>query len=306
MKFERMFESSRFLMEGALGERLKREYCLLPDGVVALASHVYSAEGRAALTELWQGYLAIAQRYSLPFIATTPTRRVNKERVAVSRYSESIAEENVSFLRNICDSSKTPAFAGALIGCKGDACSAADSLTESEAQRFHAWTIERFAKADVDFFFAGIMPALPEVAGMAKALSESHIPYIISFMMRDDGCLMDGTTIHDAISYIDDHTINQPLGYMTNCIHPQILHRTLSFDFNATDVVRSRFIGIQANTSPLSPEELNNSKILHVSNPNDLAAELFRLKELIELKIIGGCCGTDEAYMEAIAREFQV
>lgn len=284
-----------------MGERLKREYGLFGDADVALASHVYGEASRAALTQLWSGYLSIAQKHNLPFLATTPTRRVNKQRLAASKYSESIFADNVGLLKSICRGGEARAYAGALIGCKGDAYRATDVLSQPDAQRFHSWTIERFAAAQVDFFFAGIMPALPEAAGMAKALSDVEIPYIISFMIRDNGRLIDGTPLHDAIAYIDDHTANQPLCYMTNCVHPDVLYKSLSFDCNHTQTVRTRFCGIQANTSPLPPEVLDNAQVLHTSGADDLAAAIARLRDRIDLKIIGGCCGTDDHYMQAIA-----
>lgn len=304
MTFDNQNDFDQFLMEGALGERLKREYHLAPDKEVALASHVYDTAARAALKTLWNGYYSIARSHGLPFLATTPTRRVNKERLAASKYSEAIFADNVSFLKSSCDSAQTNMYAGALIGCKGDAYKATEVLSEEDAQRFHSWTIEQFAIHQVDFFYAGIMPALCEAAGMAKALSAVEIPYIISFMIRDNGRLIDGTTIHDAISYIDDSVIHPPLCYMTNCVHPKVLYKALSFDFNNTAVVRSRFNGIQANTSPLTPEELDNCEMLHTSNPDDFAADIARLKNLMNLKIIGGCCGTDDIYMEALAKVF--
>ena len=45
------------LMEGALGERLKREYHLAFDKNVVMAGLVYSENGRNALEELWSGRL---------------------------------------------------------------------------------------------------------------------------------------------------------------------------------------------------------------------------------------------------------
>lgn len=61
-------------MEGALGERLKREYHLAFDKNVVMAGLVYSENGKNALEELWSGYAEIARRYHLPFLATTPTQ----------------------------------------------------------------------------------------------------------------------------------------------------------------------------------------------------------------------------------------
>ena len=65
------------LMEGALGERLKREYHLEFDGDVVMAGLVYREEGRRAPEALWGEYAAIAGEFSLPLLATPPTRRGN-------------------------------------------------------------------------------------------------------------------------------------------------------------------------------------------------------------------------------------
>ena len=46
----RLQSGAPILMEGALGERLQREFGLSIDGAVATASLVYDARGRAALT----------------------------------------------------------------------------------------------------------------------------------------------------------------------------------------------------------------------------------------------------------------
>ena len=82
MDFETCIASySSVLMEGALGERLKREYGLTINGSVAMADLIYSQQGRLALETLWRSYMRIAEKYNLPFLATTPTRRDNKQQV---------------------------------------------------------------------------------------------------------------------------------------------------------------------------------------------------------------------------------
>lgn len=268
------FRKGVFLMEGALGERLKREYGLPPDELLAMGAHVYDDAARKALAQLWRGYLDVAKAHGFPFLATTPTRRLNRERIGLSCFDGGIIPDNVRFLKEIQREAAHEMYAGALLGCRGDAYSGAWALGEGEAERYHAWSIERFAAAGVDFFFAGIMPALTEAAGMAKALSAAGIPYIISFMIRENGRLMDGTAIHDAIGYIDACTVNPPQCYMVNCVHPDVLYRALRQPFNRTDRVRRRFRGIQANTSPLPPEELDQAKeglIFDCDNPEALA-----------------------------------
>ncbi|OPJ60142.1 homocysteine S-methyltransferase family protein [Clostridium chromiireducens] len=306
MNFETCFNKSSFmLMEGALGERLKREFNIMFDDNVAMAGLIYNADSRQALHSIFQEYLKIAGKYKLPFIATTPTRRANKDRVLQSEFTERIIEDNVRFLQKIKSNAKVNMFVGGLMGCKGDAYKGTDIVSVDEAQEFHLWQVKLFKEAGVDFLFAGIMPELSEAIGMAKAMETAELPYIISFMIRDDGKLIDGTTINDAILSIDNATIQKPICYMVNCVHPIILKKSLSYPFNKTRLVKERFHGIQANSSPLSPEELENAIDLKISDSVSLANDMMDLYDYFIPKILGGCCGTDNTHIEEIAKRLK-
>ena len=306
MTFRDCINQNKFvLMEGALGERLKREYGLIFDEHIAMAGLVYEEKGASALTALWQEYIDIARENQLPFIATTPTRRANKERIAKANCPETVIADNVAFLKNIQRNCGIEMYVGGLMGCKGDAYTGTGALTESEAFSFHRWTVEQFYKAGVDFLYAGIMPTLSEAAGLARAIDEIGLPYIISFTIQQDGKLIDGTTIADAIRYIDGITTNKPVCYMTNCVHPSIVYKALLQPFNRNEIVRERFRGIQANTSPLSYAELDGAGDLHCSEPEDFGSEMIKLQSIADIKIWGGCCGTDCRHMECVARKLR-
>lgn len=303
MDFETCFNTaSAILMEGALGERLKREYNIKFDDKVAMAGLVYEENSRQAMKNIFEEYVKIAEKYNLPFIATTPTRRANKERVLESEFGKKIIEDNVAFLKEIKNGTNIDMFIGGLMGCKGDAYKATEILSIEDAKEFHKWQADIFKACGVDLLFAGIMPALSEAIGMAKAMESTGLPYIISFMIRDNGRLIDGTTINDAILNIDNATIQKPICYMTNCVHPTVLKKALKLEFNNTNLVKQRFRGIQANTSPLSPEELDNCSDLKSSDSIGLACDMIDLYKCFSPKIFGGCCGTDSTHIEEIAR----
>ena len=299
---ECMKQQKSILMEGALGERLKREFNLVPDENVFLASLVYSEDGRNALDKLWSEYAGIALKYNLPFLATTPTRRVNKERIEKSIYDSSIVQANVNFLRLVQTQQIGEMYVGGLLGCKGDAYTGEGSLDMKEAQMFHTWEAKLFADAKVDFMYAALMPTLGEAAGIALAMEKYKVPYIISFTIKKDGCLVDGTPISDAIGYIDGITTFPPTCYMANCVHPNIVYAALMQPFNRNEIVKTRFLGIQANTSTLSFSELDHSEDLKTSEPIELAEAISRLQGINPLRIFGGCCGTDGRHMEEIAK----
>lgn len=89
MDFQTCFDkSSSILMEGALGERLKREFNIIFDDKVAMAGLVYDSDSRQAMCSIYKEYLKTAEKYKFPFIVTTPTRRANKERVLESEFTE--------------------------------------------------------------------------------------------------------------------------------------------------------------------------------------------------------------------------
>ncbi len=111
-------------------------------------------------------------------------------------------------------------------------------------------------------------------------------------MLRKDGCLIDGTPIYKAIEIIDNNVNPMPICYIANCIHPTNLRLALSNVKNKNKPQLTRFKGIQANASILSPEELNNCNTLHQGDFKIMIEEMRLLYLESGLKIFGGCCGT--------------
>ena len=298
-------QKGSILMEGALGERLKREYSLPFDDNIVMGSLVYSRCGRNALEALWSEYAEIAYTHGLPFLATTTTRRTNQERVERSGYDKSIIQRNVDFLRQVQTKQRAEMYVGGLVGCKGDAYTGEGALNFKSSRFFHAWEIELFAQAKVDFIYAALIPSLDEAAGIAAANAEYKVPYIISFTIQKNGRLIDGQPISQAIEYIDRLIDFKPVCYMTNCVHPRIVYEALSQPINNTPAVKERFMGIQANTSALSYEELDHAIDLKTSDPVSLAEDMLKLRTLQPFKIFGGCCGTDGSHMDEIAKRLE-
>lgn len=308
MDFETCFRQSRYLiLEGALGERLKREYGIKIDGPAAIAPLVTQPAGRAALRELWGQYRAVVRRHRLPFLATTPTRRANRERTALAGYDAQLLRESVAFLREVREQTggTEGMYIGALMGCRGDAYLGDAVLPSAQAKEFHSWAADIFAEAGAEFLYAGIMPALPEAIGMAQAMEQTGLPYIISFMIRKNGRLIDGTPISQAIAAVDASVDRPPLCFMTNCVHPAPLRQALLQRENRAKPELARFLGIQANASPLSPEELDGARQLFCSGAQELAEQMVALEGIQPFKIFGGCCGTDETHMEALAQRLE-
>ncbi len=191
-------------------------------------------------------------------------------------------------------------FIGGVTGCKGDAYKPKEALDENEAYLFHKDQINALTAAGVDFLFASTMPAMSEVKGTAKAMSETDFPFVISFVIRDDGKLLDGTALVDAIKIVDNSVHVQPVFYMTNCIHPNVLSKSLNKIIDDENILAKRLFGIQANASDKSPEELDMLDELHADSPQNWAKGMVDLNKKYNLKVLGGCCGTDARYISSI------
>jgi homocysteine S-methyltransferase len=89
---------------------------------------------------------------------------------------------------------------------------------------------------------------------------------------------------------------------MVNCVHPTVLESALGEQAAASDIVRERLIGLQANTSRLSPEELDEREDLDTESPGSFAEAMVKLHRKYGIKILGGCCGTTHVHLEEVAR----
>jgi S-methylmethionine-dependent homocysteine/selenocysteine methylase len=163
--------------------------------------------------------------------------------------------------------------------------------------------MERLTQSDIDFIFASLMPSVEETIGIASLAAQTGLPYIISFMVYRNGKLPDGHTIHQAIEMIDVSVENKPLCYMCNCVHPQILSEALAQPDNQSVLVKERFHGIQANAACADPRELEQSCAVLSSSANELAESIVALSRTIDLKICGGCCGTDSEHLRAMVKK---
>ena len=293
--------SPRILTEGSVGLRLSNEFGIVPDKYIGSASLIYDTASRKILKKIYGQYLQVAADFSLPVLLMTNTRRANKERVLSSAYKDrNVMSDYADFLREIIAEYKCEAYVGGYIGCKGDGYTGEGHLSAKEAADFHAWQIEAFQQANIDFIMTSLMPTLDESIGMAIALEQSKFPYIFSLMVRENGNISDGTSINNTIRDIDNAVTKKPLCYIANCIHPIILRHALQH--NNTPLVKDRFRGIQANAAYLSPEELDKPSETKSSSPYDLTNEMIALDKEFSLKICGGCCGTDDTHLREFAK----
>ncbi|WP_211232806.1 homocysteine S-methyltransferase family protein [Desulfatirhabdium butyrativorans] len=293
-----MLENHRFVLtEAAVIESLRRSGDILLHPRLENSLLIYDGTGQRALTSLYRGFVAVARKAGIPITICTPTWRANHERLTEARITHDVNGDAVRFLKRLRNEWKSVDFhqicIGGLIGCKNDCYKPDDGLMVEEAKAFHSWQIHQLAKAGVDFLMAATLPALPEATGIALAMAETNIPYIISFVINRHGDLLDGNSLEHAFGEIDAACGRPPLGYMINCAYPSFLNA-----HKQPKSVLDRLIGFQANASSLDHSELDGADTLHADTISDWGNQMIALNRRFGVTMLGGCCGTRREHLQ--------
>ncbi len=310
MQFEQFVQTgSLTLSEGSIYERLRRHPGVEVDPYIFHASLIYDARFSPILEQVHREYLDIGQRNHLPMLALTDTWRANQDRVQQSRFkSYPVNQDNARFLIRLRESygeNAYPILIGGQIGPSGDAYLPEEALPAVEAERFHTPQLEALAEADVDILFAATLPALSEAQGIAAAMGKLDLPYVLSFVVRRDGTLLDGTSLGQAIETIDQASHRQPTGYAINCVHPAVFIDAMTRLEKRKPELLLRILSFQANTSARDPKELDEMVVLETEQPEILAGLMIQAYQLFHTPIMGGCCGTDGSHIACLASAYQ-
>ncbi len=286
------------LAEAAVIEKLRRRADVKLHDRLVHSTLIYDAVGREALACVYREYINVSLEHNIPILVSTPTWRANKDRVINAGVESKINKDNAVFLRNLIDDLGASHLArvGGVIGCANDCYLPNEALEVNEAFLFHQWQVDELANGGVDFLEAVTLPSVKEAKGIALAMEQQNIPYILSFVIGADGKILDGTSLADAFSEIDAVTKQAPIGYFVNCSYPTFLKAELQ------DVaVFDRLLGIQANASALEHHELDGASELKKEPIAEWGELMLDLHRSYGVKVLGGCCGTDGEHLRYLA-----
>jgi S-methylmethionine-dependent homocysteine/selenocysteine methylase len=262
-------------------------------------------EGRQALHRYHRSHAAIAAQHGVGFILESATWRASADWGAKLGYSkDELAEANrqaIQMLEGIRkeyeDQGATMVISGC-VGPRGDGYDPAHVMSEDEAEHYHAEQIRIFATSAADMVTAITMTNVPEALGVTRAARAVGMPVVISFTVETDGRLPTGESLKEAIERVDAATSHGPSYYMINCAHPTHFEGALRTE----ESWARRLRGLRANASTKSHAELDQSEKLDDGNPAELGSHYRALRDrLPHLAVLGGCCGTDQRHIEAIA-----
>ncbi len=221
-------------------------------------------------------------------------RSVSRTRASADRWRQAHGHDDESL----------PVLVVADVGPRGDGYRVDDAaLAPGAARDYHLAQLEALAEAGVDLVCALTMTTAAEAIGIVEASSACGLPALVSPTVETDGRLPDGTTLGAFVARVDDATAAAPLFYMVNCAHPSHLLPSLEASRAQGEAWLSRFRGFRANASAKSHEELDESTELDRGDVRALADLMAQMRATYDLRVIGGCCGTDHEHLAAMASQ---
>lgn len=295
---------SFFLTDGGLETTLIFEQKIdLP--LFAAFPLIETEAGRTTLRAYFEQYIGIAKAAGWGFLLESATWRASADWGEQLGYSsDDLAKANrrnielLLELKSAHQTPRSPMLVSGCIGPRGDGYDPGQIMSSADAEAYHAQQIAVFAEAGVDMISAITMTNTPEALGVAAAARAHDRPCVISFTVETDGHLPTGQSLADAITEVDQKTNSYPSYYMINCAHPSHFSNRLASD----QAWLGRVGGLRANASCKSHAELDEAETLDRGCPSNLAADYVELlRKFKNLRVLGGCCGTDHEHIQLIA-----
>lgn len=266
----------------------------------------YDENALEIMRNYYSKHAALARDNGFGFILESATWRANADWGTKQGFSAAkLADANrraIEMLvetRREFENEKTKLVISGCLGPRGDGYVPSNMMTAEEAREYHSAQVHTFSETEADMVSAFTLNYVDEAIGIAEAANLCGMPSVISFTVETDGRLASGQMLKEAIEAVDEATGSAPSYYMINCAHPTHFQDALENGEAWTERIR----GIRANASSKSHAELDDSKELDTGNPLELGQQYCELLERLKnLKVLGGCCGTDFRHIEAISK----
>jgi homocysteine S-methyltransferase len=260
--------------------------------------------GQDRVQRYFDRHAEIAVSQGLGFVADTPTWRASRDWGEKLGYTpealDAVNRDAVSMMfavRRRWERPGCPVVISGNIGPRGDGYVAGRQMSVDEAEGYHADQVRTFAHAGVDMITVMTMTYSAEATGIARAASAAGVPVSIGFTTETDGRLPSGQPLGEVIEEVDACGA-APAYYMINCAHPDHFRDAVA----AGGAWRERIRAIRTNASRMSHAELDAATALDDGNPVELARDHAELQRFLpNLRVFGGCCGTDHRHVAAIA-----
>jgi S-methylmethionine-dependent homocysteine/selenocysteine methylase len=259
----------------------------------------------ADLTSMYTRYLEVAAEHGMTALMGGLDYRASPDWAAKLGYGAADLREVqlrcIQFLRDVArpfeDQRLAVLYVG-IVGPRGDAYGQDRTITAAEAEDYHLVQIETLREAKVDLVSAMTFNSVPEAVGVARAAARTGLPLSMSFMVDPSGRLTTGVPLGEAIETVDEQAGDaRPDFYGINCSHPVEFGPAL-----VTAPWLQRVRSLRPNSSVADKQALCQIGHLEAGDPEQLGEQMGALaRQHPHLDVLGGCCGTWDDHLRAIA-----
>lgn len=149
----------------------------------------------------------------------------------------------------------------------------------------------------VDILLLETMITLRETLAAIEAAKKLDMPFAVSFCTNPQAELLGGETLENVLKEVEQY---DPLFIGVNCVSPEIATRTLQ----TLRKITRRPLSVYAQGDGIP----DNDQGWQFNEEESIEHYVTHAKHWLQegAQIIGGCCGTSPAYIEALRRLFQM
>jgi S-methylmethionine-dependent homocysteine/selenocysteine methylase len=261
------------------------------------------------LTDMYTRYLEVAAAYGFAALMGGFDYRASQDwatKLGISAAGlADFQQRAIGFLRDVAQpfhAQISQILIAGIVGPRGDAYGEDRTITADEAEDYHSVQLETLRQAQVDLVSALTFNSVPEAVGLARAAARVGLPLSVSFMVDATGRVLSGRTLKETIEAVDEQAgAARPDFYGINCSHP------LEFEPALVDGPwRERIRSLRPNASTADKQALCEIGHLEAGDPAQLGAQLGAIaKRFPHIDIWGGCCGTWDDHLRAIAENLR-
>jgi S-methylmethionine-dependent homocysteine/selenocysteine methylase len=283
------------VLDGALGTELERRGVPTPRPLWSAAALESDA---AAIRQIHRDYIVAGADIVVAGTFRTNVRTLRQagmlergpvlNRYAVRLVRQALEVERRS--RQELGAAPGDVFIAASVAPVEDCYSPERVPTEAVLKREHAEMLGWMKAARPDLVWIETMNTVREARAAAGAAAEVGLPFVVSFVLRQDGELLSGEPLEDAVAAVEPF---EPLALGLNCIPPDGITAHLPRLRQAT----ARPLAAYAHIN--NPAPTPGWSFSQEATPDQYARQVKRWLDL-GVRIVGGCCGTTPAHIRAV------
>lgn len=281
---ERLAEPRPMILDGATGTELER---LGVDTNTPIWSAMALVNSPELVEQVHRNYINAGAEIIIT--NTFRTHRRNLDTVGMGDRAAELTARAVQLARRAVEAADHPAWVAGSIAPLEDSYSA-NALPREVYLAEHSQMAHHLAAAGVDLLLIETISTIREAEAAAEAAHALDLPFGVSFICKSDGNMFSGESLADAVKAVLPH---QPNFFGINCTAAPELHRALRNLRTATNLP----ISVYAN--PSHTEDYQHWGETEAADP-EIYADYARLWLEGGARLVGGCCGTGPAHIEAL------